>query len=52
MDRVQLLKDLKKETLQIKQKIDRVQDPKRKQQLMRNYAELISTIVDVSEVTS
>lgn len=37
MDKVQLLKDLRKEALQIKQKIDKIQDPKEKQRLTRNY---------------
>lgn len=50
MDKTQLLKDLKKEAYQIKQKINKIQDPKKKQRLIRNYAELISTVVDISEI--
>lgn len=49
MNKVQLLKDLKREVLQIKQKINKIQDPKKKQRLKRNYAELISVVVDISE---
>lgn len=52
MDKVQLLKDLKREALQIEQKIDKIQDPKEKQRLTRNYAELISAVVDISEILS
>ena len=52
MDKSQLLKDLEKEALHIKQKINKIQDPKKKQRLIRNYAELISAVVDISETLS
>jgi len=52
VDKTQLLKDLKKEAHQIQQKLDQIQDPKKKQRLMRKYAELISTVVDISEILS
>ena len=49
MDKAQLLKDLKKEVLQIQGKIDKIHDPKKRERLQRNYAELVSVIVDISE---
>jgi len=52
VDKTQLLKDLKKEAHQIQQKLDQIQDPKKKQRLMKKYAELISTVVDISEILS
>ena len=52
VDKTQLLKDLKKEAHQIQQKLDQIQDPEKKQRLMRKYAELISTVVDISEILS
>ena len=46
MDKVQLLKDIKRESLQIKRKIDRVQDKEEKQQLLRSYDHLVR-ILDI-----
>jgi hypothetical protein len=44
MNEVQLLKDLKKEALQIRQKINKVQDPKKKRRLIRDYDKLIGIL--------
>ena len=52
MNKAHLLKELRKEDHQIKQKIDKIQDPNKKRQLIRNYAEVISAVVDISEIIS
>jgi len=52
MDKVQLLKTLKQEAFQIKQKINKIQDPKKKKRFIRNYAQLISAVLDISKLLS
>ena len=52
MDKVQLVKKLEKEARQIEKKIDKIQDPNKKKRLIRNYAEVISAVLDISEILS
>ena len=52
MDKAHLLKELRKEARQIEQKIDKIQDPNKRKRLTRNYAEVISAVLDISEILS